>query len=178
MASYVGCLEGGLQWMLYEKLKSMLQTRKFRRRFPSLHAVRLRLGDGDKREVDIEGEGEAKFKLAAASDPPRTSPVKMSETDNESESESKTEEVATTLSVGEYLAAAGASKLIAILVTYPHEVVRTRMRLAASDGCFPYSHGFFPTLHTIAMEEGTRSVSDVWVGYWVKERREKGVNGD
>ena len=55
----------------------------------------------------------------------------------------------------EYFFIAAASKCLAILTTYPHEVVRTRLREQAANGAFKYS-GFFQTLTTIAREEGRR----------------------
>ena len=54
------------------------------------------------------------------------------------------------LSTGQYLLAAGVSKGIASVLTYPHEVVRTRMRECGSSRY----RGMFQSLALIAREEG------------------------
>ena len=53
----------------------------------------------------------------------------------------------------ELFLAAGASKALATVATYPHEVARTRMREFARGGAFKYE-GMFQTLGVIAREEG------------------------
>eukprot|EP00286_Rhodomonas_abbreviata_P024626 CAMPEP_0181296580 /NCGR_PEP_ID=MMETSP1101-20121128/4781_1 /TAXON_ID=46948 /ORGANISM="Rhodomonas abbreviata, Strain Caron Lab Isolate" /LENGTH=495 /DNA_ID=CAMNT_0023401457 /DNA_START=46 /DNA_END=1533 /DNA_ORIENTATION=+ len=58
------------------------------------------------------------------------------------------------LSTVQYLVAAGASKAVASALTYPHEVVRTRMREAASSRY----QGFFQSIALIAKEEGKRGL--------------------
>jgi solute carrier family 25 protein 33/36 len=117
MASYVGCFEGAIQWMTYEKLKSMLQER------------------ADERERVAQGSSGKK----------KGKPVKG-------------------LITGTELMVAGAvAKAGAILATYPHEVVRTRMREQATNGVFKYT-GFMNTLSTIAKEEGSKGL---YGGLWI-----------
>jgi solute carrier family 25 protein 33/36 len=56
-----------------------------------------------------------------------------------------------------YFWAAAASKAVAAVVTYPHEVARTRLREQARAGIFKY-HGMWQTLGLMAREEGTKSL--------------------
>lgn len=117
-ASYVGCFEGAIQWIAYEKVKSCLcSVHPLDRLHNAFAAI---LGNN------------TSYVGTMNSKPPRT-----------------------TLSPTEYFVAAAGSKLIAILVTYPHEVVRTRLREQATNGVFKYT-GFISTLKSIAKEEGRR----------------------
>jgi solute carrier family 25 protein 33/36 len=95
-ASYIGCFEGAIQWIAYEKFKTLLS-------------------------VDM--------------------------TTKEDRTPSPTE----------YFFAAAGAKFIAVCATYPHEVVRTRLREQATNGLFKYK-GFFGTLSTIAKEEGRKGL--------------------
>ena len=61
------------------------------------------------------------------------------------------------LSAWEYTVAASTAKMIAIIATYPHEVVRTRLREQAINGAFKYT-GFLNSLSIIAKEEGIRGL--------------------
>ena len=109
-ASYIGCTEGAIQWICYEKLKSKLLLNS------------------------IENNKE--------------------------------------ISTIEYFIAAAASKTIAILMTYPHEVVRTRLREQSVNGIFKYN-GFISTLNTIAKEEGFKGLYRgmyVWIFLWTMNR--------
>jgi len=58
------------------------------------------------------------------------------------------------LSTLQYLAAAGGTKGLASIATYPHEVVRTRMREAASQRY----RSMFQSIALIAKEEGRRGL--------------------
>lgn len=91
--SYIGCFEGGIQWMLYEKLKQKIVEHK------------------------------------------------------------KNNESNKSPTAFEYSIAASIAKMTAIVMTYPHEVVRTRMREQAINNVFKYK-GFINTLQIIAKEEG------------------------
>ncbi|KAH9832516.1 mitochondrial carrier [Rhodofomes roseus] len=55
------------------------------------------------------------------------------------------------------LGSAGTAKCVATLITYPHEVVRTRLRQPLVDGKMKYT-GLVQTLRLIIAEEGTRSL--------------------
>lgn len=108
-ASYVGCLEGAVQWIVYEKMKAAFSTQE---------------------QVMGSTSTTPLVTSSAAAVPRRPSPAQL------------------------FLAAA-ASKFVAIVATYPHEVVRTRLREQATSGVFRYQ-GFAGTLQTIAREEGVR----------------------
>lgn len=121
-ASYVGCFEGAIQWIVYEKLKSVLSTL-----------------------------------------PPSTPMAKINSTQMTDKILKKVANVKEDLGIkdtrapspGEYFLAAALSKGVAVLATYPHEVVRTRLREQATSGVFKY-RGFMGALTTIAREEGRR----------------------
>ncbi len=112
-ASYVGCFEGAIQWMTYEKLKTVLQQRANDRA-------------QEKENSDAKG-------------------------------------VTGVISGTELMIAGAIAKAGAILATYPHEVVRTRMREQATNGVFKYN-GFMQTLNVIAKEEGTKGL---YGGLWI-----------
>ena len=63
----------------------------------------------------------------------------------------------------ELMLAGAIAKAGAILATYPHEVVRTRMREQATNGVFKYN-GFVQTLNVIAREEGAKGL---YGGLWI-----------
>ncbi|KAK9766862.1 Pyrimidine nucleotide transporter, mitochondrial [Basidiobolus ranarum] len=100
-ASYLGVAEGTLQWVVYEKFKSLIHERR-----------RMRYGS-DYGTVN------------------RTS-----------------------IDWLEYFAAAGTAKLLAALVTYPHEVIRTRMRQGPSENGLHKYTGLRQCLSLILKEEG------------------------
>ena len=102
-ASYWGCAEGAIQFIIYEQVKTRLLTKENERR--------QSLGLGETKE----------------------------------------------LSKATYFWAAAASKLLAAVTTYPHEVARTRMREQARSGVFRYN-GMWNTLGIMAKEEGTKSL--------------------
>ncbi|KAG5181671.1 mitochondrial carrier domain-containing protein [Tribonema minus] len=57
----------------------------------------------------------------------------------------------------QYFLSAAASKLMATITTYPHEVVRTRLREQARNGVFKYT-GMWQSLNLIGREEGVRGL--------------------
>lgn len=103
-ASYWGCAEGAMQFLIYEQLKTKLITRQNKKRY----------------EQGLR---------------PRQD-----------------------LNKATYFWAAAASKLVAALSTYPHEVARTRMREQARAGVFKYQKGMWETLGVMAQEEGFKSL--------------------
>lgn len=55
------------------------------------------------------------------------------------------------------LGSAGTAKCVASLITYPHEVLRTRLRQPSVNGVVKYT-GLWQTLRTVIAEEGARSL--------------------
>jgi len=103
-ASYWGCAEGAIQFLIYEQLKTKLIARQNKTRY----------------EKGLRPTQE--------------------------------------LSKATYFWAAAASKAVATLATYPHEVARTRMREQARAGVFKYQKGMWGTLGVMAQEEGFKSL--------------------
>ncbi|KAF9554438.1 mitochondrial carrier [Agrocybe pediades] len=58
---------------------------------------------------------------------------------------------------GGMLGSAGTAKLVASLITYPHEVLRTRLRQPSVNGVVKYS-GLWQTLRLVIAEEGARTL--------------------
>lgn len=102
LASYIGCTEAAIQWMMYEQAKIMADARAEQRR-----------KDGVANADHLQN--------------------------------------------AEYFVAAAASKALAILAAYPHEVVRTRLRERAQMGIFKYD-SFVQALQLITKEEGIRGL--------------------
>jgi solute carrier family 25 protein 33/36 len=102
-ASYWGCAEGAVQFMIYEQIKSRI--------FSRINAQR-------------ESEG-------------------LEQTDK--------------LPKLVYFFSAAVAKGTASIITYPHEVARTRMREQARNGVFKYK-GMWQTIGAIAKEEGTKGL--------------------
>lgn len=59
--------------------------------------------------------------------------------------------------VGTVVGASGGAKAVASLITYPHEVIRTRLRQPAVNGVVKYT-GLLQTLKLIVKEEGVASL--------------------
>eukprot|EP00804_Cyclotella_cryptica_P027529 CCRYP_007477-RC/>CCRYP_007477-RC protein AED:0.34 eAED:0.37 QI:382/0.5/0.33/1/0.5/0.33/3/0/385 len=102
-ASYWGCTEGAVQFMLYEQIKSRFFERMNRRR---------------------QEEGK---------------------------------EVTDKLPQMVYFFSAAIAKGTASVITYPHEVARTRLREQARNGVFKYK-GMWQTIRVIAKEEGRKGL--------------------
>jgi solute carrier family 25 protein 33/36 len=102
-ASYWGCAEGAMQFIIYEQIKQRL--------------------------IDRQNEKRAMQGLRPSQELPKAT----------------------------YFWAAAASKAVASIVTYPHEVARTRMREQARAGIFKYS-GMWQTLGLMSKEEGFKSL--------------------
>ena len=102
-ASYWGCSEGALQFIVYEQIKSRL--------------------------VASQNERRNRNNLPASGELPRAT----------------------------YFWAAAASKAVAAVATYPHEVARTRLREQARAGVFKYT-GMWQALRVMAKEEGAKSL--------------------
>ena len=102
-ASYWGCAEGALQFIVYEQIKSRLLASQNEKRSQAGLPLTLEL--------------------------PKAT----------------------------YFWAAAASKAVAAVATYPHEVARTRMREQARGGVFKYK-GMWQTFGIMTKEEGTKSL--------------------
>lgn len=102
-ASYWGCAEGAIQFMIYEQIKTQI--------FDKMNAQRER--DGLKPTDKLP-------KLV-------------------------------------YFFSAAVAKGTASIITYPHEVARTRMREQARNGVFKYK-GMWQTIGAIAKEEGAKGL--------------------
>jgi len=114
-ASYVGAIQGAIQWVVYENLKTRLQ-RKADKQAEKTHTA------------DKTNKGKSAV------------PAKKGE-----------------ISPTEYFIAAGLSKAVAVLASYPREVVRTRMQEQAVNGIFKY-RGLLGTVSTVLKEEGLRGL--------------------
>jgi solute carrier family 25 protein 33/36 len=55
------------------------------------------------------------------------------------------------------LGSAGSAKFVASMITYPHEVLRTRLRQPSINGVIKYT-GLWQTLKLVLVEEGPRSL--------------------
>eukprot|EP00956_Cyclotella_meneghiniana_P044422 scaffold317831_cov66-Cyclotella_meneghiniana.AAC.2 len=102
-ASYWGCAEGAVQFMLYEQIKTNLINRM-----------------NHQREMAGQGPTDKLPKLV-------------------------------------YFFSAAIAKGTASIITYPHEVARTRMREQARNGLFKYK-GMWQTIGVVAKEEGAKGL--------------------
>ena len=133
-ASYIGCFEGAIQWVVYEKIKSVLSAS------PSSAST-----------TTTTTKSSSSYSPSSASTnpaPPLAATAGITSNNNKSIKNRTPTGV-------EYFLAAAVSKGMAVCATYPHEVVRTRLREQAAHGAFKYN-GFFSALRTIAREEGRR----------------------
>ena len=106
-ASYVGAVQGAIQWVCYENFKTRLQRKA-----------------NKQAEKSNKGKGP----------PPKGE-----------------------ISPTEYFLAAGLSKALAVIASYPREVVRIRMQEQAVNGVFRYK-GLVGTVRTVLKEEGVRGL--------------------
>ena len=134
-ASYVGCFEGAIQWIVYEKLKSILSAPRLAPAPPS-------------NGMGISNQKASRLGLTRFLPGQKT----LTSADNAPKIETPVARVPKPV---ELFLAAAVSKGVAIIATYPHEVVRTRLREQATMGVFKY-RGFLGALSTIAREEGRR----------------------
>lgn len=102
-ASYWGCAEGAIQFVLYEKIK----------------------------KASLDGQNKEREEMGLATS---TKHTKLS-----------------------LFLSAAAAKGVASIITYPHEVARTRMREQAREGVFRYK-GMWQSIGLIAQEEGRRGL--------------------
>ena len=132
-ASYVGCFEGAIQWIVYEKLKSILSAPRPAPAPPS-NTIGSKKASRMDLTIFLPGQKTLTF------------------TDKTPKIEAPVGRVPKPI---ELFLAAAVSKGVAIIATYPHEVVRTRLREQATMDVFKY-RGFLGALSTIAREEGRR----------------------
>jgi len=140
-ASYVGCFEGAIQWIVYEKLKSILSAPT--KPAPTKPAPTLSSSSISNSKMGVQRLDLTRFL------PGRNKPA---HTENSLKIDAPVARVPKSI---ELFLAAALSKGVAIVATYPHEVVRTRLREQATMGVFKY-RGFLGALSTIAREEGRR----------------------
>lgn len=127
-ASYVGCFEGAIQWLVYEKAKVLLATSALPTSSPL---------SSSSSSATIHSNG--KDTKAVVHTPLNSASGHRQPT------------------AFEYSMAAAFAKAVAILATYPHEVVRTRLREQATNGVFRYKN-FASAIRLIAAEEGMRGL--------------------
>lgn len=129
-ASYVGCIEGAVQWMVYEKIKKSELFQK--NHFPATPTPQpASQSPSTASTPPLRTRGRASM---TAPPPPPPPPPAFN-----------------------FFVAGAVSKFLAVCTTYPHEVVRTRLREQARNGAFKY-RGFVQTLSCIAREEGVRGL--------------------
>jgi solute carrier family 25, member 33/36 len=114
-ASYWGCFEGSIQFLLYEQIKGRLIQRK-----QNHHSMMLS-------SSSLSGVNK--------------------------NNSNKNNRMNIELSMTTYFWSAAISKMLASIMTYPHEVVRTRLREQARSGLFKYK-GMWQSIILIAKEEG------------------------
>lgn len=158
-ASYWGVTEGAIQFVVYENIKKRIVQRN-RTRIAELEKaqqieLQMHLSHSSTTPTTSDkviGEGKGTTSGAAAQNQAmKAKPINYNNNNNNVDPEQ--------LSTIQYLTAAAFSKLIASMATYPHEVVRLRMREQPRFvGAAPKYTGMIQSLRLIAREEGRRGL--------------------
>lgn len=157
-ASYWGVTEGAIQFVVYEGIKKRIVERN-RTRLAELEKaqqIELQMHHSHSSTTPttsdkVIGEGEGTTSgTATRSQLKQVKPINYNNNNNVDPEQ---------LSTIQYLTAAAFSKLVASIATYPHEVVRLRMREQPRFvGAAPKYTGMIQSLQLIAREEGRKGL--------------------